>query len=115
MRLHHNPMSSSSRRVTVTADLLGMKLDERLIDLPVPEQRAALAALNPNAKIPVLEDGDFVLWESHAIMQYLCDHAPGQLLYPRELQARADVNRWLFWISHHLSPVVGAIGYERMW
>jgi glutathione S-transferase len=108
-------MSSSSRRVTVTVAALGLELDRQLIDLGKPEDRAQLAAINPNAKIPVLVDGELVLWESHAIMQYLCGKVLGQTLYPVELRARADVDRWLFWIASHLSPAVGPISFERMW
>ena len=116
MKLYHAALSSSARRVTITAHHLGLRLDEQLVDLRRPEDRARLIAINPNNKIPVLEDGDFVLWESHAIMQYLCDKAgPQQTLYPAELRARADVNRWLFWSSSHLAPAVGPINFERMW
>lgn len=115
MKLYHSPLSSSARRVSVTAHHLGLRLDERLVNLGSPRDRQMLSAINPNGKIPVLEDGDLVLWESHAIMQYLCDRTPDQTLYPVGLRARADVNRWLFWISSHLSPAVGPINFERMW
>ena len=115
MKLYHAPLSSSSRRVTITAHHLGLRFDEQLIDLGRPADRARVLAVNPNGKIPVLEDGDLVLWESHAIMQYLCDKTSPQELYPRDLRARTDVNRWLFWSSSHLAPAVGPINFERMW
>jgi len=52
---------------------------------------------NPNGLVPLLEDGDFVLWESNVIVRYLCaKHAPGRL-YPEDLQARADAERWMEW------------------
>ena len=72
-------------------------------------------ALNPRHRVPVLVDGDFVLWESHAIVQYLCERTPGQTLLPAEPRARADVQRWLFWSSAHLSPPLGALAFEKMW
>lgn len=113
MRLHYANMSSSSRRVSVVVAHLGVELEHHTVDLM--KDRKALTALNPNGKIPVLEDGDLVLWESHAICQYLCELTPGQELYPRELRPRTDVQRWLYWVSAHLSPAAGAIGFEKLW
>ena len=113
MKIYGATASSSSRRVLLTIAHLGLELEHVPIDLM--KDRARLAPLNPNSKIPVLEDGDLLLWESHAIMTYLCDRTPGQTLYPSEARARADVLRWLFWTSAHLSPAVGGIAFERLW
>jgi glutathione S-transferase len=117
VKVYGAPQSSSSRRVLLTAATLGVGYELVPIDLRDPVLRAKVAAINPNAKIPVLEDeaGDFRLWESHAIMQYLCERTPGQTLYPVDPRTRADVNRWLFWASAHLSPAVGGICFERLW
>jgi len=52
---------------------------------------------NPNGLVPLLDEGDFVLWESNVIVRYLCaKHAPGTL-YPEPLRARADAERWMDW------------------
>jgi glutathione S-transferase len=48
MKLHFNRLSSSARRVTITANLLGVKLDEHSVDLRDPAAREALARVNPN-------------------------------------------------------------------
>jgi glutathione S-transferase len=115
MRLYHHPLSSNARRAVMTALHLGADVELVLIDLSKRAQRApSYVRMNPNAKVPVLEDGDFVLWESHAIMQYLADITPGQTVYPQEARARADVNRWLFWCSHHFAPAVGILNWERL-
>jgi glutathione S-transferase len=54
-------------------------------------------ARNPNALVPTLEDGDFSLWESNLIVRYLCAmHAAGSL-YPEDLHARFDAERWMDW------------------
>ncbi len=60
-----------------------------------------MAAVNPNTKVPVLVDGDFVLWESSAINAYLCSKAPGQMLLPTDPRELAEVNRWLLWTTAH--------------
>jgi glutathione S-transferase len=115
MRLYHHPLSSNARRAVMTAHHLGVDVELVLIDLSRGAQRApSFVRMNPNAKVPVLEDGDLVLWESHAIMQYLADITPGQTLYPADARARADVNRWLFWCAHHFAPSVGVLGWERI-
>jgi len=54
-------------------------------------------AKNPNALVPLMEDGDFQLWESNVIVRYLCaKHSFGDL-YPEPLTARFDAERWMDW------------------
>ena len=60
--------------------------------------------LNPNALVPVMEDDDFVLWESNVIVRYLCaKHSPGQL-YPSDLRERFEAERWMDWQQTTFSP-----------
>jgi glutathione S-transferase len=54
-------------------------------------------AMNPNALVPTLQDGDFVLWESNAIVRYLCAKYGNEQLYPQDLAARFDAERWMDW------------------
>lgn len=115
MRLFHHPMSANARRARMTAVQLGLPVETVFVDLGKGEQRAPeYLRKNPNGVVPVLEDGDFVLTESHAIMQYLADQVPGQTLYPTETKARADVNRWLFWNAHHFQPAVSVLNWENL-
>jgi len=115
MRLYHHPMSSNARRAVMTAIHLGLPLELAVVDLMHPDDRRRLAELNPNGKVPVLADGDFLLWESCAIMQYLAEQVPGQTLYPQAGKARADVNRWLFWGAQHFAPAISVLTWERAW
>jgi glutathione S-transferase len=115
MRLYHHPQSVNARRAVMTAIHLDAKVDLVFVDLAKGAQRdAAYLRLNPNGKVPVLDDDGFVLWESHAIMQYLADKTPEQTLYPTDIQTRADVNRWLFWSAHHFTPAVSVLNWENM-
>jgi glutathione S-transferase len=115
MRLYYHPASSASKRVTMTAHELGMQLELINVgNIMDPAARKALLPLNPNGRIPVLEDEEFVLWESCAIAQYLCDLREGQTLYPSDVRARADVNRWQFWATQHWTPAIGIIAWERV-
>ena len=64
----------------------------------------AYVALNPNSQIPVMEDADYVLWESNVITRYLCaKHSPGNL-YPADLQERFDAERWMEWQQTMVNP-----------
>ena len=61
-------------------------------------------AKNPNALIPLIEDGDFQLWESNVIVRYLCaKHSPDKL-YPQDLTARFNAERWMDWQQTTLNP-----------
>jgi glutathione S-transferase len=108
---------SCSRRAVQTVLELGLedRVELVTVDLANGAQRAPeFLAKNPNGRVPVLVDGDFVLWESNAIMQYLADGVPGQRLFPEEQRARADVVRWMFWNAHHFSQGVSTLNRERM-
>jgi glutathione S-transferase len=53
--------------------------------------------MNPNSLVPTIEDDGFVLWESHSIVRYLCAKHGAGTLWPTDLKARADVERWMDW------------------
>jgi glutathione S-transferase len=115
MRLYHNPMSPNVRRVRLTAAVLGFEIEEKRLDFAKGEHKnPEYLALNPNGAVPTLVDGDFVLTESRAIMQYLAAKKPESGLLPRDEAARADVTRWQFWDASHFSPHLGAITFERL-
>lgn len=68
-----------------------------------PTEEPGFLALNPNAMVPVIQDGDFVLWESNSIIRYLASQYGGQALYPAEPKLRARVDQWLDWQASDLN------------
>jgi glutathione S-transferase len=115
MKLYINPMSPNVRRVRLTAAVLGLQLEEVVLDFAKGEhKRPEHLALNPNGSVPTLVDGDFVLTESRAIMQYLALKKPEAGLLPRDELARADVTRWQFWDSSHFSPQLGTLAFQKL-
>ncbi len=62
----------------------------------------AYRALNPNGRVPTIEDDGFVLWESNAIVRYLAGKHGGGSLWPASLQERAEADRWMDWCSSTL-------------
>lgn len=70
-----------------------------------PTSDPAFLALNPNAMVPVIQDGDFILWESNSIIRYLVAQysAQAQALYPAEPKRRARVDQWMDWQATDLN------------
>lgn len=57
-----------------------------------PEYRA----MNPTGLVPTLQEDEFTLWESNAILRYICSaHAPDTPMWPADVRARANVDRWM--------------------
>lgn len=102
MRLHYHPVSTTSRPVMWFVHEQGIALDLQLVDLFSGEHLGErFAALNPNCLVPVLEDSDFVLTESSAILKYLADRSRSPA-YPIDLKARARVNEAMDWFNANL-------------
>lgn len=114
LRLHVFPPSPRAFKVLVVAHHLGIEYEFVLCDLTKGDQKsAAYAAVNPNQRMPSLEDGDFRLWESNAIVQYLAAKKPERGLLPADERARADVARWQFWESTTWDPGCAILVFER--
>lgn len=114
MKLYHFPASPNSRRVLATIYQLGLQVELETVDLARGEQlKRDYLRLNPNHMIPTLVDDDFVLWESTAIMQYLCSKRPNTL-WPSEPRAQADVSRWLCWNLAHWNAACNIFIFERL-
>jgi glutathione S-transferase len=112
MKLYDFPFSPNSRKVRAVVYELGIALEFVRVDLFEGAQRALqFLARNPNGRVPVLEDGDFVLWESAAIMQYL---ARGSALVPSDARGAAEMQRWIAWQLAHLGPAMSKIAFERL-
>ncbi len=103
MKLYYHPASTTSRPLALFIAENGLKLDMQVVDLFTGEQyKPAFEAINPNHMVPVLEDGDFRLTESSAILKYLAD-AFNSPLYPKDLKQRARVNERMDWVNTQLS------------
>jgi glutathione S-transferase len=115
MKLHVAPPSPRAFKVLAVARYLDLDFELCPVDiLNGAHQRPEFAALNPNKKMPVLEDDGFVLWESNAICQYLAAKKPERGLLPSDPRGRADVSRWQFWDSAHWDPACATLVFERM-
>ena len=115
MKLYIFPPSGRALGAMALKNHLALDCDVQPIDLSRGDQLTPqYLALNPNRKIPTLEDDGFVLWESNAILFYLAakQHASG--LWPSDLKGQADVLRWLSWESAHWdAESCGMVAYEK--
>jgi glutathione S-transferase len=107
--------AQAPRRVLALAKHLGIDAEFIEIDLMGGGLKApGFAALNPNMKAPALVDGDVVLWESSAIMTYLCNKV-GSSMWPSHNPAeQVEVLRWLSWNDCHWSPAVSPFYFEHV-
>jgi glutathione S-transferase len=100
LRIWGRETSTNVQKVLWTCEELGLPYER--IDLGGPFgglDTPRYRALNPNGLIPTIEDGDFVLWESHAIIRYLAAGDPQRRLLPASLSRReqANIDRWMDW------------------
>ena len=101
MKLYGFSGSPRTWKVRAVAAHLGIPLEYQKLDVSKGENRTPqYLALNPAGRTPTLVDGDFVLWESDAIMQYLASKTPNTL-WPDDPRTRADIMRWQNWQSAH--------------
>ena len=113
MKLYGHPWSNAARRVQMLCEECGIPYTYQLVDLLKGEQyKPEYQAINPNSKVPVMDDDGFVLWESQAIMRYLADKHKASAWYPVEPKARAHVEQWLDWNQTRLGQEAAKIMFN---
>lgn len=99
MKLYYHPISTTSRPIVLFASESGIDLDYEMVDLFSGAQyKPEYTAINPSQQVPLLEDGDFRLTESSAILKYLADTVRSPA-YPTDLRKRARVNERMDWFN----------------
>lgn len=96
MKLYTHPLSGNSYKSELLLSLLGVEIEKISVDIFKGEHKTEeFGKLNPNRKIPVLVDGDFVLWESNAILFYIArKFAPNPFL-PENPERFGKVAQWV--------------------
>ena len=89
LRILGKASSINVRKVLWLCDEIGLPYERR--------DEGPELAQNPNGLVPVIVDGDFVLWESHTILRYLAGRYGSAWLLPHEPRARAEVDKWIDW------------------
>ena len=99
MKLYMHPASTTSRAVMLFVADNKVPVDMQVVDIFTGEHmKEPYAGINPSKLIPMLEDGDFRLTESSAILKYLAEKTNSPA-YPKDLKARARVNEVMDWLN----------------
>lgn len=115
MKLYSVIGSYNCRKVEAVIDHLALDVEIEYMEITNGDlSTPSFLKINPNGKVPVLMDGAFVLWESNAIMQYICDRSPDETLFPSAPQTRADISRWQFWEVAHFNKAFASIAFEAI-
>src|SRR3970040_2198137 len=95
MKLYMHPVSMTCRPVMLFIAENKVDCEQQVVDLMKGEHyQEPYASLNPNRLVPMLEDGDFRLTESSAILKYLAERFNSPT-YPKDLRQRARVNEMM--------------------
>jgi glutathione S-transferase len=115
MKLYGFPPSPNTWKVRALASYLKIPLELEFVDLIKGAQYApAYLALNPTGRTPTLVDGDFKLWESNAILQYVASKTANSL-WPNDARTRADISRWQFWqLAHWGGEACAPLTFQRL-
>jgi glutathione S-transferase len=116
IQLHYYP-STASMAPHILLEEIGVPYERVLVDRTVGAHKApAYLQLNPNGLIPVLTDGDLVLYETAAIVLHLCDTHPQARLAPEVGSAeRAHFYKWLVWCTNTLQATLIVYFYPERW
>ncbi|AMO22997.1 glutathione S-transferase family protein [Ramlibacter solisilvae] len=116
IKLHYYP-STAAMVPHILLEELGVSYERVLVDRSVDaHRRPDYLKLNPNGLIPVLEDGELVLYETAAIVLHLCDTHPQAGLAPAPGSTeRAHFYKWLMWLTNTLQTALIAYFYPQRW
>ena len=99
MKFYFHPVSTTCRPIMMLAADEGIPLENVVVDLFTGEHmRDPYSVVNPSKQVPAIQDGDFCLTESSAILKYLADKVNSPA-YPKDLQKRARVNERMDWLN----------------
>jgi glutathione S-transferase len=99
MKLHFHPASTASRPCVLFLEESKIPYEPVIVDLMTgAHKKEPYIKLNPSGLVPALEDGDFVLTESSAILKYIADKFDSPA-YPKDLKKRARVNEIMDWVN----------------
>ena len=102
MKLYYHPVSTTSRPVLLFIQENNIPAELQVVDLMTGEHmKPPYSGMNPSKLVPMIEDGDFRLTESSAILKYLAEKTNSPA-YPKDLKARARVNERMDWINTQL-------------
>ncbi len=112
LKLYDHPLSGNSYKSRLALSNLGIEYERINVDVFKGEQNdPKFAALNPNKKIPVLVDEDYVLWESNALLFYIGKRYSPNHIYPEDPRTHGLVAQWLLFGKTTIDPNLAIARY----
>jgi glutathione S-transferase len=116
IQLHYAP-STASMVPHILLEEIGVPYERKAVDrAALAHKSPAYLQLNPNGLIPVLVEGDLVLYETAAIALHLCDQHAGAGLAPAVgTPDRAHFYKWMAWLTNTLQATLIVYFYPERW
>jgi glutathione S-transferase len=113
MKLYSHPLSLHGYKVRLLLSFLAQPYDLEAVDLVSDQQKSPeYLAKHPLGKVPLLEDDDFLVWNSEAILVYLARKAENENWFPLDPKRIAQVNSWLAFSTNELTNGLSAARAE---
>lgn len=107
--LYGSGLSTPANKVRVCANALNIDHEYKEINLALGQhKKPEFLKINPVGKVPALQDGEFSLFESDAIIRYLANLNETEL-YPTDIRTRAQIDQWMCFASSHIMLSVSKI------
>ena len=116
LQLHYDP-GTAAMIPHIVLEELGVPYERVLVQRAQQQHKApGYLKLNPNGLLPVLVDGDLVLYETAAVVLHLCDtHPQAQLAPPVGTPQRGEFYKWLMWLGNTLQSSLILYFYPERW
>ena len=89
--------ASNVQKVMWCIDELGVAHEHIHIPFGRAKEEPAYLAINPNGRVPTIEEDGFILWESNSCVRYIAARFGAGSLWPTDPRVRADAERWMDW------------------
>jgi glutathione S-transferase len=115
MILYDMALSPNAKRARIGLAETGAPFEKREVNLLAGQQKTPeYRRVHPLGRIPALDDGGVVVWESGAILLYLADRFPEAGLMPRPLAERGQVYQWLTFGETNIHAYMGPMGFQML-
>jgi glutathione S-transferase len=109
MKLYSHPLSLHGYKVRLLLSFIAQPYDLEILDLVNDQQKSAeFIVKHPLGKVPLLEDGDFLVWNSEAILVYLARKFENVSWFPLDAKRIAQVNAWLAFSANEMTNGLAA-------
>jgi glutathione S-transferase len=114
LTIYGSDLSGPANKCRFVANYLKLPYEYHRINLMEGEQKKEwFLKVNPLGKVPAIKDDDFCLFESGAIIKYLCSKSPSSL-YPEDAKQKAVVDQWIDFSTIHINVNISKLLYNRV-